>query len=127
MYTIGFDGNRCGDPDGAAPGPTAANCAAYMAELCDPAWQDVPMTMQHDGSNTTLAAFLIGRGPVAYIGWGWNGGALPPWDPLFDLDVGVPVGGCATADGAVFTRAWSRGRATLDCRAWTASLNFTFA
>lgn len=119
----GFDGNRQGDPDAVAPAPTASNCQTYMTELCSPSWQAVPMTMQWDGRNTTLAAFLVGRGPVAYIGWGWNGQPLPDWDPMFDLDVGEPLGLC-TNSSSVFSRAWSRGTASIDCADFTATLDF---
>ena len=172
----GFDGNRGGDPDEVAPGPTASNCAAYMSELCAPAWQNVPMTLQWDNKNTTLAAFLVGRGPVACtsficaaaflpasalgqlgatvsfarhssrspllshahrrlrrfitasadIGWGWNGGPLPPWASLFDLDVGEPLGLCAAATPGVFSRQWTKGSVSIDCNAFTAELNFGF-
>lgn len=120
----GFDGNRGGDPDEVAPAPTASNCLAYMSELCAPQWQAVPMTMQWNGRNETLAAFLIGRGPVAYLGWGWNGGPLPRWDAAFDMQVGTPLGLCSSASAGVFTRAWSAGRATLDCNTFTATLDF---
>jgi hypothetical protein len=125
----GFDGARQGDPDSVAPGPTRATCAAWMAEACAPAWQAVPMTVQTDGSNTTLAAFLIARGPVAYIGWGWGippPGPLPPWEPLWDLDVGEPLGLCEERAAGVFSRAWSKGAASIDCNAFTATLDFHF-
>ena len=122
----GFIGNRQGDPDAVAPAPTRANCAAYMTELCTQQWQSVPMTIQWDNQNTTLAAFLIGRGPVSYLGWGWNGGPLPPWDPIFDLDVGTPVGLCQAQGNNVFTRSWTKGSAAIDCNAWTATLDFMF-
>ena len=82
------------------------------------------MTMQWDRRNTTMAAFLIGRGPVAYIGYGWNGGPLPPWDPLFDMQVGVPQGLCTSPAQGVFSRAWSKGVATIDCNSFTATLDF---
>jgi hypothetical protein len=120
----GFDGNRGGDPDEVAPAPRASNCAAYMAELCAPAWQSVPMTINWDGANTTLAAFLIGRGPVAYLGSGWNGGPLLKWDARFDLDVGEPLGLCSSPAANVFSRAWTKGTATLDCNTFTAALAF---
>jgi hypothetical protein len=120
----GFDGNRGGDPDEVAPAPSSDNCAAYMREICAPGWQAVPMTMNWDGRNTTLAAFLVGRGPVAYIGSGWNGGPLLRWDARFDLNVGEPTGLCAEAPAGVFSRAWTRGRAAIDCNAFTAVLDF---
>lgn len=94
--------------------------------MCAPSWQAVPMTMQWDGQNTTLAAFLVGRGPVAYLGWGWNGNPLPPWEPLFDLDVGTPLGLCSNTSSSVFTRAWSKGSATIDCADFSAVLDFSF-
>ena len=120
----GFDGNRGGDPDEVAPAPRASNCAAYMAEVCAPGWQSVPMTMNWDGANTTLAAFLIGRGPVAYLGSGWNGGPLLRWDARFDMDVGEPQGLCTSPSANVFSRAWTRGVATLDCGSFEATLAF---
>lgn len=83
------------------------------------------MTMQWDGRNTTLAAFLVGRGPVAYVGWGWNGNPLPDWDPLFDLDVGVPLGLCVN-ETSVFSRTWSRGYASIDCSDFSATLAFSY-
>jgi len=120
----GFDGNRGGDPDYLAPGVQRGDCVAWMTEVCDPAWQKVPMTVQWDGSNTTLAGFLIGRGPIAYVGWGWNGGPVPEWDTLFDLDVGEPTGLCTMPTPGVFSRQWSKGVATLDCNSFTATLDF---
>jgi hypothetical protein len=120
----GFDGNRGGDPDEVAPAPHAANCAAYMEELCAPGWQAVPMTLNWDGANTTLAAFLIGRGPVAYLGSGWNGGPLLKWDARFDMAVGEPLGLCSSPSANVFSRAWTKGAATLDCNTFTATLAF---
>ncbi len=97
-----------------------------MTELCAPAWQAVPMTMQWDGLNTTLAAFLVGRGPVAYVGYGWNGGPFPPWDSLFDLDVGFPLSLCASPAPGVFSRSWSMGTAAINCASFTATLDFSF-
>jgi hypothetical protein len=120
----GFDGNRGGDPDEVAPAPHAANCVAYMEELCAPGWQAVPMTLNWDGANTTLAAFLIGRGPVAYLGSGWNGGPLLKWDARFDMAVGEPLGLCSSPSSNVFSRAWTKGAATLDCNTFTATLAF---
>lgn len=125
----GFDGAPQGDPDSVAPGPTAGDCAAWMAAACAPAWQRVPMTTQWDGLNTTLAAFLIARGPVAYIGWGWGippPGPLPPWEPLFDLDVGEPLGLCAQTAPGAFSRAWTKGTAAIDCNTFTAEIDFSF-
>jgi len=46
------------------------------------------------------------------------------WDPLFDLDVGEPVGLCTENVVGVFSRVWSKGTAQLDCTTWTATLPF---
>jgi hypothetical protein len=122
----GFDGNRAGDPDGVAPAPTPANCTAYLEEVCDPAWQNVGMTVNWDGRNTTLAAFLIGRGPVAYIGKGWTGGVgMMAWDPRFDLDVGEPLGLCLQRTPGVFSRAWTKGEVVLNCTDFSAVIPFS--
>ena len=124
-----FNNAGQGDPDSVLPGPTAASCAAWMATACAPAWQSVPMTLQTDGRNTTLAAFLVSRGPVAYYGWGWGippPGPLPPWEPLWDLDVGVPLGLCQQHTPGVFSREWSKGTAAIDCNAFTATLDFHY-
>ena len=125
----GFNNAGQGDPDSVLPGPTPATCAAWMRAACAPEWQRVPMTLQADGTNATLAAFLIARGPVAFIGWGWGippPGPLPPWEALWDLDVGEPLGLCTQPSPGVFARAWSRGTAVLDCSTFTATLDFDF-
>ena len=125
----GFNGNEQGDPDGVGIAPTSSTCAAFMESTCDASWQAVPTTMQWPSRASdklpVLAAFLITRGPYSYIGYGWNGGPLPPWDPLWDVyDVGVPTGTCTQTAPGVFARSWSRGTATLDCNTWVAVLDF---
>jgi hypothetical protein len=113
-----------GAQDGVSGAPSKSNCGQYMSTVCELAFQDVPWTVQWDGTNTTLAAFLIGRGEVAYIGYGWNGGPLPAWDPIWDLDVGTPTSTCKETEPGIFTRVWSRGIATLDCNTFSATLAF---
>lgn len=115
-----------GTQDGTSGGPSQGNCARYMAQVCDASFQNKPWLQQWDGKNTTIAAFLIGRGPVAYTGYGWNGGPLPGWDPLMDLNVGEPLSLCTQPTNGVFTRQWSAGTATLDCNTWTATLDFSY-
>ena len=86
------------------------------------------------GTNATLAAFLVAlaaclhwrsssRSPLAYIGYQQNSGDSN-WSPLFELDVGVPMGLCEEGPAGVFTRAWSNGTAALDCATWTGALPF---
>ncbi len=104
------------------------------------------MQMQAGGNqNQTLAAFLITRPPVslsfcwipfppifffffsaqhAWLGWGWESDQRQ-WLPIFQLDVGVPLGLCKEGPTGVFSRPWSRGTAQLDCNTWTASLPFS--
>jgi hypothetical protein len=44
--------------------------------------------------NQSLAAFLIARPPVAFFGSRWQD---DKWSPLFNLDVGEPLGNCTEA------------------------------
>ena len=122
----GFNGFEEGDPDGVGIAPTAGTCTAYMTTVCAPTWQNVPWTVQWPSTQAdkmpVLAAFLVGRGPYAFVGFGWYGGgseAIPDFDPLWDLDVGLPTGLCTQVAPGVFSRAWTRGTATIDCNAWT--------
>ena len=105
-------------------GPT---CATTMRALCDPAMQGRSMLMGYSGPdragplNQSLAAFLVARPPIAFFGSRWQD---DQWDPLFNLDTGVPTSLCVEAPAGVFSRAWSRGSASLDCNAWAATLDF---
>ena len=112
------------------PRPVAgASCAPTMRALCDPAAQARSMLMGYSGReappgadlNQTIAAFLVARPPVAFLGSRWQD---DKWSPLFNLDVGEPTGLCAEAAPGVFERAWTRGTARLDCNAWRADLPF---
>ena len=104
-------------------------CANDMRRYCDPAMQNRGMFMAWPiygpeaaaDHNQTLAAFLIARPPVAYLG-----GRLQDsdWNPLFALDVGRPLGLCQEGPTGVFTRQWSKGVASLDCNQWEAHLPF---
>jgi hypothetical protein len=128
----GFNGLEQGDPDGVGISPTSGTCQAYMEQVCDPAWQQVPRTMQWPGAQAdklpVLAAFLVSRGPWDFIGTGWFGAGsigLPAWDPLWDAyDVGEPTGLCAQTAPGVFSRSWTRGTSALNCNTWAAELNF---
>lgn len=93
-------------------------CAEWMRARCGtPLGARAAMTAFT--GNESLAAFLITRGPVAFIGQGWESGDAA-WAPVFDVDVGEPVGACAEVEEGVFSRAWTYGNATLDCTAWAA-------
>eukprot|EP01052_Picozoa_sp_SAG31_P037144 SAG31_NODE_4750_length_2980_cov_1.358209_2_plen_97_part_00 len=75
----------------------------------------------------TVAAFLLARGPYAFIGGrGLRDSHEGDWHPLFGLDVGQPLGLCAeTLLGSnTFQRNWTRGSVSFDCNAYEASIAF---
>ncbi len=99
-----------------------------MRQLCAPAAQGRSMFMGHSGNgaerdtlNQSIAAFLVARPPVALLGSRWQDAS---WSPMFELDAGEPAGLCAEGPAGVFSRAWSRGVAAIDCNSFSASLPF---
>ena len=76
---------------------------------------------------TTVAAFLIARGPSAAI-------VLPPYDrPMLatpfklegvdaDADPGRPLGPGAKGPGGVYTRRYERAEVTLNCTSFEATV-----
>ena len=76
----------------------------------------------------TLASFLVARGPYAVIqapkdvieGRNWSDATYR----LYRLDTGVPAGPCLETRPGLFSRAWSGGRASVDCSAASARLDF---
>ncbi len=108
------------------PGPgDAAACAA---------WFETPrlqVAYVHQMTNATIvpwtavaedvAAFLIVRGPYAWIGSGWIGCAESPASYPFPdewrADYGEPLAPF-TRTGNTFSREWSKATATFDCDAW---------
>ena len=118
----------CLDGDNLGVRPVAgATCAPTMRSLCVPGMQGRSMFMGYSGParagplNQSLAAFLVTRPPVAFFGSRWQDDG---WDPLFDLDVGEPTGLCAEGPDGVFSRNWSKGKASLNCNDFTATLDF---
>jgi hypothetical protein len=101
-------------------------CAPVMRALCAPGGQGRSMFMSTGGAfadaNQTVAAFLVTRPPVAFLGDRFPTDAS--WSPLFALDVGEPTALCAEGPPGVFSRAWTKGTASLDCNTWTAALPF---
>ena len=73
-----------------------------------------------------VAAFLVLRGPYAWIGSGWIGCIEDYAFPAeLDQDYGVPLRPYfnETAPGSgVFTRAWSKATATFSCPTWTGTV-----
>eukprot|EP00040_Diaphanoeca_grandis_P039805 m.5018 g.5018 ORF g.5018 m.5018 type:complete len:391 (-) comp3944_c0_seq1:269-1441(-) len=117
------------------PPNTPAGCARWFRYYCAPEMQGRGMFMdwactggnctdpKGDRRNQTLAAFLITRGPYAFIG----SRSLRDhnWHPLFATDVGEPLGLCSETAKNVFRRVWSKGVASLDCNTYTADLPFS--
>ena len=54
----------------------AAGCAAFMRPRCAAEWQLRPFMQSFDrgAKNQSIASFLIARGPVAFLGSGWESG-----------------------------------------------------
>ena len=113
-----------------------ATCIAYMRYQCQPALQARPWLMQgpcgeseKNGAvhcnhvNQSVAAFLVARPPIAFIGDGWESDDAT-WNDIYLLQPGEPVGLCAEPKPGIFTREWSHGTATLDCNTFAASLPF---
>ena len=77
--------------------------------------------MEFDKANPlqSVAAFLIVRGPTAYLGYGWESDQTD-WQEVFLLQVGEPLGLCASPSDGVFVREWTYGNVTLDCGKWEA-------
>ena len=78
-----------------------------------------------------LAAFLLMRGPYAWIGFGEWGMKwpfeLPFPDAIFNApDYGVPLDQhCQRASGSIFVRKWSKATVQLDCATFQASITMT--
>ncbi len=122
----------------------AASCAPYLTSYCGPESPSQNGTLffgfsriQHSQAwwpNGTLpsaeqdiAAFLLTRGPYAYVGYGWTGcvDANHPFTrpSLLDSDFGAPLGYCSeTAPGSnVWSREFENAVVSLDCGAWKAT------
>ena len=116
-------GGTQGRTNQGGPPRNASQCASHMRSLCQPKMRSRGMFMEWDGASTTLAAFLITRPPIAFLG-----GRLADvqWDQRFALDVGEPADGavCEETEEGVFSRRWTKGTVALDCRNFTAQLPF---
>lgn len=87
-------------------------------------------------------AFMLIRGPHAYLGWSWvscSGDCFskqcpaPPGNQihydftlggLTDVDYGEPIEVCreASTGSAVFVREWSKATVTVNCSEWSSSI-----
>jgi len=109
-------------------------CAAWMRAACAVPANESTLAYLGAGStvdavaNMSLAAFLVSRGPYSVIqaptpvinGGDWT----DPTFRLYRLDTGVPTAPCHEVRSGVFVREWTGGRATVDCSAPVARLDF---
>jgi hypothetical protein len=76
-----------------------------------------------------IAAFLLLRGPYAWIGSGWIGCVTDyPFPAELEVDYGVPMTPYfnETAPGSgVFTRSWTKATVTFSCPTWTGTVVMT--
>ena len=126
----------------------AAACANLIRDSCssNSIYQTTPLMFGIHPGNTTvplpylqqdIAAFLLMRGPFAYIGYGvwgmswpagmtWNNGkGTPVLRPVeMDTDYGAPTGLCTeTAPNSnVFQRIYTKSRIVLNCNTFTANI-----
>ena len=108
-------------------GISKSTCKHFMQTFCDPSKQNDPMMMSMGAGDPrqSVAAFLITRPPIAFLGWGWESDDKK-WDDIFLLQAGEPKGLCVEtgSSSGIFEREWSNGKATLDCNTYTAELPF---
>lgn len=112
---------------------STGDCADVMARLLQEGRQQNHTMQLYSGFSvpqTTLAAFLITRGPSAVI-------TLQPYDrPMtktpfvlegvdLNADPGIPLGqGKADTTGKIFTRLYTKAIVSLDCSTFTANITF---
>ena len=119
------------DATGAAIISGKATCAAKMRAACGAQhaakWAATPRLVGAVHDDQGIASFLIARGPFWWSGSGWGGcsDAVQEHSPS-NLDPGTPTGLCEEYPGNFFTRKFTKGRATLDCNSYTATLDFTY-
>jgi len=116
-----------GDGAGVTCPSDPKGCSAFMQTGCDPEMQSRPMMMDAaHADNQTVAAFLITRPPIGFIGWGWESGDSKwPSSDVFLLKPGEPQGLCKQEQPGIYSRQWSKGKVVLNCNEWTASLPFS--
>lgn len=97
-----------------------------MRARCTASYQTRAITQGIDGSafNQSLAAFLVTRPPIGFLGFGWESD-MRAWRPEFLWAVGEPTPPgalCSEGPAGVFSRPWTYGTAALDCNTWTATI-----
>lgn len=74
--------------------------------------------------NQSIAAFLVVRPPIAFIGHGWESDQRS-WRSEYLWQVGEPTPAgaiCAESPAGVFSRTWTAGTVSLNCNTWTATI-----
>jgi hypothetical protein len=98
-----------------------AGCTAFMRPRCSVGWLARPFMQSFEAAarNQSVAAFLIVRGPVAFLGSGWESGN-GNFDEAFLYDVGEPLADCTETAEGVFVREWTYGAVQLNCNTFQA-------
>jgi hypothetical protein len=116
---------------GAPPLPSSnpVACASWMRAQCAvPANESTLVFPGGGGSNISVAAFLVARGPYSLISAPVENIMRGDWsDPVFRafrLDTGTPTTGCVETAPSVFSRAWTGGTASVDCSKGVGVLKF---
>ena len=93
-----------GHRDGIGPGVSQSGCASFMRARCSAEYQELAVTMQFNATTPqqSVAAFLITRPPIAYLGFGFESD-MRQWHPIFLTQVGEPSGLCSQIKPGVYT------------------------
>ena len=83
---------------------------------------------------TDVAAFLLIRGPNAYIGHGWIGcvdssvtaETLYPRPSIVEKNIGLPIDThCITVGDGTYTRKYTKAVASFNCNSMTGDVTFS--
>ncbi|KAJ9455680.1 hypothetical protein DIPPA_19595 [Diplonema papillatum] len=107
-----------------------SNCAEVVGKaVSENTYQDLPLLLGLETSlnqvEQEIAAFLIMRGPYAYVSYGTWGATWPATTPrpaAMDTDYGEPTAPAVQKSTHVFTRTYSKATVTLDCQNFNASI-----
>ena len=121
-----------------------SQCSSFFKQACaanstihDSAtalmFTDPSRSMRAPEWETDLAAFLLVRGPFAWIGHGWFGcanwnepvgghGQIYERPKELDVDFGEPTEQCYESGPDVFTRQWSKATVEYNCKTATARI-----
>ena len=96
----------------------ALSSCAYMHEVFNATQRPLP-AVEED-----LAAFLIARGPYAWIGYGWIGCTTNyDFPDAWTVDYGMPLTDHFNMTApSVYSREYSKATATFDCNEWKGTI-----